>query len=444
MVKILLIDHSGRGHAFADLFTRTNNAVSVHYAPGCPAITQDRVFSVPSLILRDPGPSDPRPMVEYALREQVDFVFVSNPVAIAEGFVDPFKRAGLRVIGPDKQAARIESSKIYAKGLFQKYGIPSPDYESFSDPQSAKDYVRSIPYQVVVKADGMCGGNGSFVCNVSEDALQAIEQLMVRRMFGEAGARITVERRLYGRELSFFALLDGKSYLKLPMALDYPKSDDGNRGVDSAGMGAICPHPLESNTLVRKIEAKILLPLMRCLEEEDLHYTGIIYLGCILVDEEPMLLEVNARMGDPEAEVVLPRIETDFVAICQAVLTQSLDKHSLCLNNLYCCDVVATQGPTLRPNLAGNYPGWPFGAFGRYYPVSGLEDVDRTQCRVFIGQASVHQGKGLVTDGGRIVHIVGCGDSIDEAVENAYSNISHIRFNGIRYRNDIGRILPWE
>lgn len=437
-MKVLLIDHSGRGHALADLFARTSDDVEVHYAPGCAAIVQPRIVSVPALRLADPGPSDPRPMVEYARAAEIDLVVVSNPVAVAEGFVDHFRAAGLAVVGPDRAAARLESSKVYAKELFRRYGIPTPEHRSFEDPAAARRWVLEAGRPLVVKADGMCGGNGAFVCDDPAHAVAAVEALMVDRVFGAAGDRVVVEERLYGREVSFFALLDGGSFLRLPMALDYPKSDDGNRGVDCAGMGALCPHPLESAELVERIERRVLHPLMQLVAAERLRYTGVIYLGLMLVDGEPHLLEVNARMGDPEAEVVLPRLESDFLDLCHGMLDGSLDRRRLQVGERSFCAVAATQGPT------PGYPGWPYGPFERHQEVRGLERVDPARARFFLGQASVGPDGRLVGDGGRVVHVVGFGDTLDEAVENAHSQIRFVEFRGERHRDDIGRIWPWE
>lgn len=431
---LLLVDHSGRGHATADLFVRTNPEVIVHYAPGCAAVDHERILARPGLKMDDPGP-----MVDYALTEDIDLVYVSNPVTIAAGFVDAFRVAGLPVVGPDRRAARIESSKVEAKALFERYGIPSPEHASFDDVSAAMDYVQTCSHQVVVKADGMCGGNGAYVCDDADEALAALDELMVRRVFGEAGDRIVVERRHYGREVSFFALVDGEHHLTLPMALDYPRSDDGNLGVDSAGMGALSPHPLETVELVGKIETSLLGPVMRLIATEALDYTGVIYLGCMLVDGEPMLLEINARMGDPEAEVVFPRIETDFVALSWAMAGGTLDRHDLDVNGTSFCTISVTQGPT-----DSELPGWPYGEHDRGHTVTGIDLVDTSRCRVFLGQATVVGGQGLTTDGGRVVHVCGFGDTMDDAVENAYANVGRIDFPGVRYRTDIGRVPPWQ
>ncbi len=440
MNSILLIDHSGRGHAFADLFTRTNPTIQVYYAPGCSAITTDRVVSVPELKL-----SEPLELVQFAEKMHVDFALVTNAGALANGVVDEFQRHQIPVIGPNKQAARLEASKTYGKQFCAKYGIPTAEFQLFTDPQLAQEYVRQVGYQVVIKADGLCDGNGSFVCDTVEDALHAIDRIMIQRDFGDAGERIVIEKRLFGTEVLLFAILDGQHALLLPTAMDYPKSDDGDQGVICGGMGSLSPHPLEHESLMQELREQILQPLLHGIQCEQLSYTGIIYVGCMLVDGRAHVLEINARMGDPEAESILPRIESDFVAICQSILTHTLDCQTLNLNRLHFCDIVATQGPTQQISNGkrkGWYKGWPYGRYGRSYPITGLDKVSLEQCKIFIGQATVLPDKGLVTDGGRPLHVVGFGANREEAVVNAYANIRHIHFNGIRYRSDIGSLLP--
>lgn len=442
MNSVLLIDHSGRGHAFADLLTRTHRDVQVYYAPGCPAITTDRVISVPELVL-----SEPLELATFAEKMGVDFALVTNAGALANGVVDVLQERQIPVIGPNKQAARLESSKTYGKQFCAKYHIPTADFQLFDDAQLAREYVREVGYQVVVKADGLCDGNGSFVCDTVEDALHAIERIMIQRDFGDAGTRIVIEKRLFGTEFLLFAILDGQHVLLLPTALDYPKSDDGDLGVICGGMGSISPHPLEQEALMQNLSEQILHPLLQGIQCEQLNYSGVIYIGCMLVDSKAYVLEINVRMGDPEAESILPRIESDFFALCQSILTHTLDRQALTLNQLHFCDIVATQGRTQQTSNGKNkgwYHGWPYGRYGRYYPITGLEKVSLEQCKVFIGQASVRPDKGLVTDGGRPLHVVGFGASREEAVAHAYTNIQHIHFNGMRYRSDIGRLLPDE
>jgi phosphoribosylamine--glycine ligase len=441
-MNVLLVDRSGRGHSFADAFIRTNSQVTIHYAPGCAAVDGERIKSAQHLRL-----SDHNGLVEYAKSNAIDFAFVTNAAALADGVVDSFRSSGVAVIGPDREASRLESSKIFAKALFTKYGIPTPAHKPFDDAASARSFVRSSSRKLVVKADGLCGGNGAFVCDSVADAEKAIDLLMIERVFGESGDRILIEERVYGKEFSFFALLDGENYLVLPMAVDYKKSHDANGGVNSGGMGALSHHPLECERLVRKVKDRLIAPILRLIKEEGLKYCGPIYLGCILVGEEPVLLEINARMGDPESEVVLPRIETDFVDICGAILERRLNAQPIRLNGLHFCDVVATQGPTAARNPSdppSGYPGWPFGAFSRHHPISGLNQISPEECRVFIGEATVLPDLGLVSDGGRVVHVVGFGHTAEEAAQRSLRGVRNVRFEGVRYRTDIGTIMPWD
>ena len=442
MSKVLLVDRSGRGHAYADLLVRTNPEVTVFYAPGCAAITHPRISSLPELTL-----DDPRPYVEVALKEAVDFVLVGNTLALAAGFVDAFRARQVPVIGPDKAACRLETSKIYGKLLCQKYGIPVADFAWFDDAAAARAHVERVGAPVVVKADGLCGGNGSFVCDSVDEALHAIDLMMGQKSCGAAGDRVVVERKLEGRELSIFALVDGRDFTLLPMALDYPRSDDGNRGVICGGVGAVSPHPLEADRDLRRDQAQLMHAVMRCIVSEGLSYTGVIYLGCMLTDAGLYVLEINVRLGDPEAEVVLPRITSDFIRTCQAIFDGELGRQRIELDTMTYCDVVATQGPTAQivdGHVEGRYAGWPYGQFGRHYPISGLNRVDVTRSRIFVGEALQHRDLGLVSDGGRVLHVVGSGADVAQAASQAYANIAKITFEGIRYRTDIGTVWPWE
>lgn len=435
----MVIDRSGRGHAISDLFVRTNPLVEVYYVPGCAGITHERIISFPDISLNDVDS-----IVSLAKREKVDVAFVGNTIALVNGYVDAFVAAGIKVIGPDKLASQLESSKSYAKRLCTKYNIPVAEHKIFTDFEDAKHYVESIDHNVVVKADGLCGGGGSYVCSSTQEAVKAIESLMVEKIHGEAGTTIIIERRLPGIELSFFALYDGKTFVTLPMALDYKRADDGNVGVNGGGMGSFSPHPLESEELNIKVHKEILDPLRECIREEGLNYNGIIYVGAMLSENNLSVLEFNIRLGDPEAEAVLPRIESDFFAVCEAIIGGTLDGINLKTNDKYFCNVVATQGKTRQVSSDGKnkgwYRGWPYGRYGRGYPISGLNNVNEDQCCIFIGEADFKSGKGLVSDGGRVIHVVGIGFTKEDAIASAYENIKKVQFEGVRYRTDIGVI----
>jgi phosphoribosylamine--glycine ligase len=212
-------------------------------------------------------------------------------------------------------------------------------------------------------------------------------------------------------------------------------------------MGAISPHPLEADRDLRREQEQLMRAVMRCIAAESLTYTGVIYLGCMLTEAGLYVLEINVRLGDPEAEVVLPRVTSDFTRTCQAVFDGNLGQQRISLDTLTYCDVVATQGPTpqmVDGRVAGHFPGWPYGQFGRHYPISGLDRVDVTRSRIFVGEALQDRDLGLVSDGGRVLHVVGFGADAAEAAQQAYANIAKITFKGIRYRTDIGTVWPWE
>jgi len=434
--KVLLIDRSGRGHALADLFSRTDETVTVYYAPGMPAIEQERIVSTPQVTLDDPGTA-----IRFLQSNPVDFVFVSHIDALCGGYVDALKEAGITVIGPSKAASRLESSKAFTKSLLRKYGIATARYQAFNEPVSAKQYIELAPYDVVVKADGLTDGDGAYVCYDKARAVTHVEALMVDRTMGDSGRTIVVEERLEGVEISFFALFDSEGFLQFPTALDYKRSDDGDFGINCEGMGSLSPHPYESHELENTVRAEIFKPLHAAIREEGLDYTGFIYAGAMLCPDGLKVLEINARFGDSEAEVVFPRIQSSFFDICQHVLRKRVSTAALTLDDNVYCNVVASQGAAEERHQSGQdiaLPGWPYGAFETGFPISGIDDLDPAVCRVFFANVGQDDEGRPITTGGRVLHIVGMAPSQQEAVGNAYDNIEKLSFKGLRYRHDIG------
>jgi phosphoribosylamine--glycine ligase len=431
MDNVIVVDYSGRGHAIVDLFVRTDPDVTVHYLPGCEAIKQDRVVSQPQLAFDDPAP-----MVQYAKDVKADLVLVGHPRALAAGYTDRFLEAGFAVISPTERAAMLETSKDYTKRLCAKYGIRTAAHRTFDDADEAIDHIREVGAPIVIKGDTSCQGNGVFVCHTVRDAVAAVERLMVRRDFGPGGDRVVIEEFLDGKELLYFALVGGDNYLLLPSAVDYPRSEDGNRGPMCGGMGAFSPAPYETPVDIARFERQMMRPLMTAIAGEGLDYFGFIYLDCMLVGDQLYLIEINARMGDPEAEVVLPRITSDFGATCTALLDGRV--LPLTISDEHFVDVAATQGPT------PGYQGWPYGAVGRGYPITGLDTVTPESCRVFYGAARTLPDGTLATDGGKCLHFTGSGATRAEARANAYRGIAGVHFAGIRYRTDIAETMPWD
>src|SRR4030043_1114372 len=302
-------------------------------------------------------------ILDLVKRNKVDLVFIGPERQLSEGIVDFFLTEQIPIIGPTKKASILEESKAYTKLLCRDTGVPVADFEVFEDPERATDYVKYVNYPVVVKADGLAQGKGSIVCSNNEEAFQAIDRLMVEKVFGEAGQKVVIEKRLYGIEISYFVFTDGKSLVPMPVAQDYKRAYDNDEGLNTGGMGAYSPHRLESDHLKRVVYEKVALPLLRGFaEKEGIPYKGILYLGLMLVEETPYVLEVNVRLGDPEAEVILPRLKTPLSDISFQIIKGVLSEKKVEWSPDYFCGVVAAQGRTRQMKKGkskGWYPGYP-------------------------------------------------------------------------------------
>jgi phosphoribosylamine--glycine ligase len=428
--KILVVDGTGRGHAICDLFTRTNPAVTVYYGPGCDVIENDRIVPVPSISL-----TDVRTVLRFLAEHPVEFVFVSHVDALSLGYVDDLRRAGHRVIGPTARAAELESSKTRGKAFCVEHGIPVPRFGVFTAAAAAKAYIRQVPFQCVVKADGLTvDGDGSVVCDSVAEAEAAVD-----RFAAELGGspRLVVEERLSGQEVSVFALLDGENGLVFPLAMDYKRTFEGDAGKNCDGMGSITPHPADSHPLREQLRAALVDPLIRGLRAEKLDFTGFVYLGAMLTDRGPAVFEINARFGDSEAQAVLPGVRSDFLAMCRAVLAGTLAGQRLVTDGLARCSVALVQG-CLDPADPDALPGWPFGEYAAGQPVSGLETIDPREAAVFYANLRRGAAGRPQSCGGRVLHVVGRGYSLDQARHHAYQQAWRIWFPGMRYRSDIG------
>jgi len=425
VTAVLVVDGTGRGHAICDLMTRTNPGVTVYYGPGCDVIEDDRVVPVPSISFEDPGTA-----LTFLGATPVEFVLVSNIDALSLGYVDVLRSHGHQVLGPTGAAAALESSKERGKRFCDRHGVPVPAYAVFTDPAEARAYIRSRPYACVVKTDGLTkDGDGSIVCESPGEAEAAVERFA--REDGE-DFRVVVEERLHGTEISIFAMIGGDGYLMFPPAVDFKRALDGDSGKNCDGMGSVAPHPADSPALRERLRRMVLDPFVRGLRGDGLDYSGFVYLGAMLTEAGPVVIEVNARFGDSEAEVVLPSVHSDFVALCRSALAGDLAGQPLITDDLVRCSVALTQG-CLDPLDPGALPGWPFGEFTPGQPVSGLEDVDD----VFYANLRRDATGAPVTCGGRVMHVVGTGRGYREARENAYRQVRRVAFPGMRYRDDI-------
>lgn len=465
--KVLVVDSGGRGNAIAHAFARSTAVKAVYVAPGnagsemiekCRlAVDGDKALkSIPELL-------------NFAKLENIDLTFVGPEGYLSDGIVNAFQEEGQRIVGPRKEAAILEGSKCYTKDLLKSLKVPVPPCQNFSDAKNAGEYARQYCAEnpdkgLVIKADGLAAGKGSVVCSSLEESLSTIDRIMVSpRLFGTAGERIEIEERLEGRELMFFALSDGKTVLPLESALDYKQafaSDEkvairlfnklsGNPNLDNnpntGGMGGFSPHPWLDDELTERIMKRIAVPTIRGFKEATgTEYVGVIYFGLMISeDRDPYVLEINVRLGDPEAEVILPRLKTDFYGLSEAMLDGKLDSFELKWSPKHCLGICAVSGraiKSLSSGGGGERPGYP----GEHYtnmPISGLEKVDPDVLVYHNGTSFGTDAKGnrrLFTTGGRVLTLVACGASLGEARTRAYDNIKRIRFNGMRYRKDIG------
>jgi phosphoribosylamine--glycine ligase len=342
------------------------------------------------------------------------------------------------VIGPSQRGAELESSKKRGRRFCSDHGIRTPRSREFDDPAQATAYVRKLPYSVVVKEDGLTDcGDGVHVCSSPAEAENAIAAI-ARRM--GSSFSVLVEERHAGIDISLLALTDGRSYVMFPAALDYKRCADGDRGKNCDGMGSLAPHPLADVDLYSQATA-IFDKVMAGLAAEQIRYNGFIFVGAMLTEDGLVVLELNARFGDSEAQVVLPSLRSNFTNLCRAVLQGRLRDTQVDFDGLVRCCVIATQG-NVAPNDPNSKPGWPFGPYEVGLPIAGIENIDPTKAVVFLAGTAIDESGRYVTSRGRVLHVVGFGETVNAAVSNAYTQIQRISFAGIRYRTDIGRVAP--
>lgn len=464
--KVLVVDAGGRGNSIAHAFARSGHVEKVYVAPGNAG---SEMMDKCSLAVKDNKPlKSIAELLNFVKNESIDLTFVGPEGYLSDGIVNIFQEEGRRIVGPRREAAILEGSKCYTKDLLKGLNVPVPPCQNFSDPVEAREYSRQYCSDnpgkgLVVKADGLAAGKGSVVCNSLDESLSTIDRIMVSpKLFGGAGNRIEIEERLSGRELMFFALSDGKTVLPLESALDYKQafSEDekvairlfnrlsGNPNLDNnpntGGMGGFSPHPWLDEELTEKIMKRVAIPTVKGFKEASgTEYVGVIYFG-LMIDEmkDPYVLEINVRLGDPEAEVILPRLKTDFYQLSQAMLDRDLSSIQLEWSKDHCLGICAISGRAIKPLSSGSEerPGYP----GEHYtnmPISGLEKVDPEVLVYHNGTAFGPDAQGkrrLFTTGGRVLTLVARGKTLGEARTRAYDNIKRIRFNGMRYRKDIG------
>jgi phosphoribosylamine--glycine ligase len=368
-------------------------------------------------------PIDIEGLGKAAKEKGIDLVVVGPEAPLASGIVDYFGNLGIPIFGPTKEATQVEASKVFARNLMEKYGITCPKGAIFSSYSEAREYLREQHLPVVVKADGLAAGKGVIIANSLEEAHKALGNIMEAKVFGSAGDKVVIDEYLSGREVSLIAFTDGKTVSPMVPACDYKKIGDNDQGPNTGGMGSYSPPGFFSTHMTKKVTEDILLPTVKAMAKEGLPYKGVLYAGLMIVDGEPVVLEFNARFGDPETQVILPLLKTDLVDVLMAVVQGNLDRLEIKWSSEACVGVVVASG---------GYPG----SYKTGFPIWGIDSVDENVLVFHAGTKLGNDGV-IYTDGGRVLAVVGMGRDMAEAREKVYHNLSNIYFEGCYYRKDI-------
>lgn len=416
-MKILVIGSGGREHALVWKLAQERRVTKLFCAPGNAGIAE--LAECVSIAATD-IPS----LAAFAAGEKIDLTIVGPEAPLCAGIVDIFQTCGLRIFGPNQRAAQLEGSKVFSKQLLLKYNVPTAPAAIFDDANAARAHLRKVGAPIVVKADGLAAGKGVIVASSVEEAERAIAEIMEKKAFGAAGAQVVIEECLRGNELSVMALVDGHSFRMLASAQDHKRALDGDRGPNTGGMGAYSPTPV----LDRELEARV-ADIFQCtlagLRAEGIEYRGVLYAGLMITERGPQVLEFNCRFGDPETQVVLPRLKSVLVDAVEATIDGSLDRLQLAWKSEFAVCVVMA---------AGGYPG----PYERGLPITGLKQAASSDnvCVFHAGTRRNDDGQ-TVTDGGRVLGVTGLGDTIENAARRAYEAVEQIHFDGAHFRRDI-------
>ncbi|MGD0779661.1 MAG: phosphoribosylamine--glycine ligase [Dehalococcoidales bacterium] len=415
-MKILVVGSGAREHTLAWKLAQSPKAKEMYAAPGNAGMAK-----VAQIL--DIKAEDNEGLLKAAKDLKIDLTVIGSEQPLANGIVDLFQKNGLAVFGPTQKAAEIESSKVFSKDLMQRHGIPCAKSQSFSDFTKASEYIKKQIPPIVIKADGLAEGKGVIIAESVKEAQKALESMMKSKAFGLSGERVVIEEYLDGREMSFFVFTDGKTIAPTVPACDYKRIFDGNKGPNTGGMGSYSPPQFYNAVLGNIIMKTIMTPAILAMADEGRPYKGTLYGGLMITNNVPKVIEFNARLGDPETQVVLPRLKTDLVDIMMAVLENRLDKIKIEFDDSACVGVVIASG---------GYPG----SYKTGFPISGLNDLDK-DIIVFHARTKAG-GKGeVLTGGGRVLTVVAKGNNLEEARKKVYKNIKRIKFEGCYYRKDI-------
>ncbi|BCI60518.1 phosphoribosylamine--glycine ligase [Solibaculum mannosilyticum] len=420
-MKILMVGGGGREHALIRKLKESPKVTEIHCAPGNGGISKDAQCHNVSV-------DDMEGMVRLAKEIGADLVVVAPDNPLVDGMVDEMEKAGLRCFGPNQKAAILEGSKVFSKSLMKQYGIPTAGYHVFEDPKEALQFIREEgKYPTVIKADGLALGKGVVIAADETEAAAALHSIMEDKIFGASGNRVIVEEFITGPEVSVLSFTDGKTVKPMVSSMDHKRVFDGNLGPNTGGMGTISPNPYYDDATAKRCMEEIFLPTIQAMSKEGRPFKGCLYFGLMLTADGPKVIEYNCRFGDPEAQVVLPRLKTDLVDIMNAVIDEKLDE----------LDIQWSEQASACVILAsGGYPG----KYEKNIPISGLDENGQVEGAIVYHAGTQYRDNTFVTAGGRVLGITAMGDSLDQALDNAYEAVQKVRFDGAHYRTDIGRV----
>ena len=419
-MKVLIVGSGGREHAIAASVAKSPKADKIYCAPGNAGIAEYAECV-------EIGAMEFDKLAAFAKENNIDLCIVGMDDPLVGGLVDVMEEAGIRTFGPKKNAAILEGSKAFSKDLMKKYNIPTAAYENFDNAEEAVSYLETAKYPIVLKADGLALGKGVLICNSFEEAKEGVKEIMLDKKFGASGNTMVVEEFMTGREVSVLSFVDGKTVKTMTSAQDHKRAKDGDEGLNTGGMGTFSPSPFYTKEVEAFCEEHIYQPTMDAMAAEGRPFTGILFTGLMLTEDGPKVLEYNARFGDPETQVVLPRLKSDLVDIFEACIDGTLAEQSIeWEDNAAVCVVLASGGYPVQ--------------YQKGYPIQGLDSFcGREDLTIYhAGTAFDAEGR-IVTSGGRVLGLTALASTLEEAIQKAYAHIDQISFQDCFYRHDIGR-----
>ncbi|MFZ1683582.1 MAG: phosphoribosylamine--glycine ligase [Candidatus Zixiibacteriota bacterium] len=417
-MNVLVVGSGGREHALVWKLKQSKQVDKIYCVPGNGGIS-----TLAKCI--NGKVENTRSLFEIVQRNKIDLTVVGPEGPLANGIVDDFTRRKLRIFGPDRKSAQLESSKVFAKEFMKQYHIPTAPFRVFQTYAEAIGFCNSVQFPVVIKADGLAAGKGVVVAKDIAEATDALEMMMIKRVFGKAADKIVIESCLVGQEVSIMAITDGKTIIPLIPSQDHKRALDDDKGPNTGGMGAYCPVDLITPELMMEIQEHILEPTINGLRNEGINFSGILYAGLMLTEHGPRVLEFNVRFGDPETQAILPMLKTDLIDLFKAVIDKKLANFPKLewRKGSSACVIMASKG----------YPG----NYKTGIPISGIEAVRDNNCVVF-HSGTRRENNRFLTSGGRVLAVVGVDNDLKQALDRAYASVKKIRFDGAHYRRDIG------